>query len=144
MDSEPNNGAGKPEDGTNEQEDSAGGAIPYPDVPLLLVGFDETPPAYASEVYISTDPAGLQFVFTRFLPPPVLTEADRRRILDRGHYDHEVVARVVLPSAVVEAMLQRLPERLATQLDQERAYLESIRAFSATSDGSEENGSGSE
>lgn len=121
MESEPN-------DGANESGGSGSSGVSYPDVPLLLLNFEETPPIYANDVYISTDPAGLQFVFTRFLPPPVLTEADRQRILDRGHYVHDVVARLVLPPVVAERLLRMLPERVETQQSQQSEYANNLRA----------------
>ncbi len=38
-----------------------------PDIPILLVDFEETPAHYANDVYVGADPMGIQLVFTQLL-----------------------------------------------------------------------------
>lgn len=56
------------------------------DVPLRIVGFDDTQPVFANDAYVSSDPMSLQLVFTRFLPPPVVTRRINKESRSRGLY----------------------------------------------------------
>ena len=99
------------DESTTEHHDEQG----EPQVQLRIVGFDETAPQYANDVHVSSDAMGLQLVFTRFLPPPVVTESDQQRLAELGYVPNEVVARVIVPRLLVERLLRILPERLAQQ-----------------------------
>lgn len=83
-----------------------------PLVPIRIVGYDDVEPQYANEVYVAADPMGLHLVFARFLPPPISTESDQRRIEEMGYVPNEVVARVVVPRYVAERLMRTIPDRL--------------------------------
>jgi hypothetical protein len=82
---------------------------------IRIVGFDETEPKYANDVFVAADPGALHFIFTRFVPPPIVTEADEQRIAERGFVPNHVVGHIVVPSYVAEKLLQVLPGRLDYQ-----------------------------
>lgn len=94
------------------------------DIEFVMSGLNETPLLYATDVQVGFDHLGFQFVFTQYVPPPVVTQFERRELVERGYVPYPVVARVALPPLLVEYLLTLLPERLGAQKEAAADYTE--------------------
>jgi hypothetical protein len=82
---------------------------------IRVVGFDEMEPTYANDIHVAADANTLHFIFTRFLPPPVVTQSDRDRLNEVGFVPNHVVAHVIVPTYLAERLVDLLPGRLGFQ-----------------------------
>ena len=82
---------------------------------IRVVGFDEMEPTYANDIHVAADANTLHFIFTRFLPPPVVTQSDRDRLNEVGFVPNHVVAHVIVPTYLAEKLIDLLPDRLRFQ-----------------------------
>ncbi len=96
-------------------------------IPLRIVGFDDVPLVFANDIQVSIDAMTLHLVFTQFLPPPVNTPSDMQRITEQGFVPVNVVARVVVPPALVEQMIVLLGQQLEAQRGQADQFAADVR-----------------
>ena len=112
----------------------------WPQLPLRLVGFDETVAVYANDVHVSVDPMGFQLVFTQYLPAPLLSAADRERVREQGSYPTQVVARVILPPPAALWLAQSLLDRIPGQREAADNYVEWLENYAAGEEEAEDGG----
>jgi len=110
-----------PEDQLSHKDDESSDEVlddddyPIRSAMVRVVGFDEMEPTYANDIHVAADANTLHFIFTRFLPPPVVTESDRDRLNEVGFVPNHVVAHVIVPTYLAEKLLDLLPDRLGFQ-----------------------------
>lgn len=84
--------------------------------------FHDKDPEYANDCQFAVDPMALRPIFTRYLPPLILSSADRQESEEQGFIANDVVAHVVIPPLLAKRMIAQLQYFLDRQVDMQQQY----------------------
>lgn len=88
-----------------------------PVVSVRMVGFDQVPAQFATGMHVTTELGAVQLVFSQFLQPVVLSEADFAVYAAQGYVPSQVIARVIVTPPVLEDIIRVLQQQLARYRD---------------------------